>query len=113
MGVPDLGCPTSPSSQISLVRFISDSLRLPSGALEAAQKTPLTLELPSVAKARELVGKLAENERAQKKIASMQNDMEYMRSNYQKASSAASEMRAELDTANAQNDILQRKASEF
>jgi chromosome segregation ATPase len=53
-----------------------------------------------------------ELERAKKKIVSAENDMEYMRNNYQKASSAAAEMRNELDKIKAENLILQRKASD-
>lgn len=72
--------------------------------------------IPEVAELQKLKDELrAANldlEKSQKKIASAQNDMEYMRNNYQKASSAAAEMRNELDELKAQNVVLARKASD-
>jgi hypothetical protein len=52
-----------------------------------------------------------EAERFQKKISIAAGDMEYMRNNYQKASSAAAEMRTELDALKTLNETLSRKAS--
>jgi len=60
----------------------------------------------------ELVAAKVENERLQKRISNMNNDLEYMRSNYQNASSAASEAFNELSSLKEENDILKRKASD-
>jgi chromosome segregation ATPase len=54
----------------------------------------------------------AEKERLEKRIASMQKELEYARELYQKASSHTSELQNELSELREENDMLQRKASE-
>ncbi|KAG0646630.1 Histone deacetylase complex 1 subunit 3, partial [Hyphodiscus hymeniophilus] len=84
--------------------------------LAAARTALLNSSIPEVAELQKLKSELAaaraDIEKAQKKIASGQNDMEFMRTNYQTASSAAAEMRNELDELKSQNAILARKASD-
>jgi uncharacterized protein YukE len=53
-----------------------------------------------------------ENERLQKRLGNMQNELEYMRANYQQASSAAGEAVSELSELKSQLALSQRQASE-
>lgn len=50
--------------------------------------------------------------KANKRYASLQNDMNFARDNYQKASSAAAEMRGEVEELKAEKIKLERKASD-
>lgn len=52
-----------------------------------------------------------ETEKFQRRVTSAQQDMEYLRDNYQKASSTVVEMRTELDSLKTLNETLSRKAS--
>ena len=54
----------------------------------------------------------AESERQQKRVSSMQNELEYMRTNYQNASTAAGEAVSELNEVKAELIAAQHKASE-
>jgi chromosome segregation ATPase len=72
--------------------------------------------VPEVAEFQKLKDELnaakLENDKLQRRIASAQNDMDFMRTNYQKASTSAAEMRNELEELKASNAILARKASD-
>lgn len=118
--------------QESLARETSMRQKLDSRTAEITklreEKTPIDAELvsartalssssiPEVAELQKLKDDLqaakSENEKAQKKIASAQNDREYMLSNYQNASNAAAEMRNELEELKARNTDLARRASD-
>jgi chromosome segregation ATPase len=77
--------------------------------LSAARASLSSSAIPQVAEINQMAANAQtarqENERLQKRIANMQNELEYMRTNYQQASSAAGEAVSELDDA-------QRKASD-
>jgi len=60
----------------------------------------------------ELITVRKENERLQKRLASLQSEAEYMRGNYQNASSAAADAVNELNELKEENEVLQRKASD-
>ena len=88
-----------------------------SDAQLAAARAELTSStIPEVAelnRLREEVAKAqAEGERHQKRISNMQNELEYMRMNYQQASTAASEAATELNEVKAELATAQVKASE-
>ncbi|KUJ17317.1 uncharacterized protein LY89DRAFT_733175 [Mollisia scopiformis] len=84
--------------------------------LSTAQKALASSEIPEVAemaKMREEVAKVnTENERLQRRLVNMQNDLEYMRSNYQNSSSSAAEAASELRDIKEINVGLQAKADE-
>ena len=60
----------------------------------------------------EVVAVRAENERLNKRITSMLNELEYMRTNYQQASSAAAEAVSDLNDVKAELNAAQQKASD-
>jgi chromosome segregation ATPase len=84
--------------------------------LAAARTTLATSAIPEVAeleKMRQEAGEMNEkNDRLQKRVTNMQNDLDYMRTNYQNASSSASESASELLSARAEIEILRAKADE-
>jgi chromosome segregation ATPase len=84
--------------------------------LSAAREALSTSAIPEIAELNTLKGELntarEENKRLEKRIASMQNDLEYMRTNYQQASSAAAEAANEINDLKSELATAQRKASE-
>jgi chromosome segregation ATPase len=83
----------------------------------AAARTALTgSAVPEVAELsrvkQEMTTVRGENERLQKRVTSMQSELEYMRTNYQQASSAAAEAVSELNEVKAELSAAQQKASE-
>jgi chromosome segregation ATPase len=54
----------------------------------------------------------AEKERLEKRVTSMQREVEFTRDSYQKASSYSSELSNEINELRAENDTLKRKATE-
>ena len=84
--------------------------------LSAARELLATSSVPEIADFEKLRADIqiqrAENERLQKRISSMQNEVEYMRSQYQGASNSAADLANELTDLKAENAILTRKASD-
>jgi chromosome segregation ATPase len=60
----------------------------------------------------DLVTTKADKDRLQKRVSNMENDLEYMRGNYQNASAAASEAYNELGSLKEENAVLARRASQ-
>ena len=89
---------------------------LADAALLDARATLSSSSIPEVAELQQLKDELnaakSEMQRFQKKVTVAAGDMEYMRNNYQKASSAAAEMSSELQTLKALKETLERKASD-
>lgn len=76
-----------------------------------ALSTSAVPEVSEMAKMKQEIAKLkVDNELLTKKLASSQNDIEYMRTNYQNSSSAAAEAASELREVQAANEQLQAKA---
>lgn len=97
-------------NRLQEAKAYSDSELAASGALLASSAIPEVAELHKM-KA-EVASSKAANERLDKRIASMNNELEYMRTNYQQASSAAGEAVRELTDVKAELATAQRKASE-
>ena len=84
--------------------------------LVTARTALSTSSIPEAAELQKLKDELStakiETEKANKKIANAAHEMEYVRGNYQKASSAAAEMCNELNELKVLNATLTRKASD-
>lgn len=84
--------------------------------LSAARKALSSSTIPAIAEFNKLEDELnamrAENLRLQKRVANMQSEIEYMRGNYQTASSAAADVANEVLALKEENAVLARKASD-
>lgn len=86
-----------------------------SADLAAARQALASSEVPDIAEFNKLKEDLAtargEIDRYQKRITNLNSEMEYMRSNYQNASSAAADAQSEISILREDNAVLKRKAS--
>jgi chromosome segregation ATPase len=84
--------------------------------LSAAREALSTSAIPEIADFNKLKDELQaqriENERLQKRISNMQSEIEYMRGNYQTASSLGADLANEVTELKEENAILSRKASD-
>lgn len=84
--------------------------------LSAAREALSSSTIPEIADFNKLRDELSvahvENERLQKRMSNMQSEIEYMRGNYQNASSAGADAANEVIGLKEENAILARKASE-
>ncbi|KAE8441525.1 hypothetical protein EG329_004871 [Mollisiaceae sp. DMI_Dod_QoI] len=97
--------------EITKLKEKNASIALELSAARQALATSTIPEVAEMASMKEEVTKTkAENERLQKRLANMQNDLEYMRTNYQNSSSIAAESASELRDLKSEIAELQAKA---